>query len=133
MRPIKNLAEINSLRRRLILSSQPLLRSSGNALTDTLNEITRLQKVIENMQQACNGSGMCYIQARLSPQMLEVIMGAAKGETAIETAERLGVAEDTIKTHRRRAYERLGVKTMAEAVYLCAYQGLINRSMMEDI
>jgi DNA-binding CsgD family transcriptional regulator len=55
----------------------------------------------------------------------EVLHGIAIGETSVETARRLTLAEETVKSHKRHLYERLGVSTAAEAVAIGIGLGLI--------
>ena len=54
----------------------------------------------------------------LTPWELEVLRGAALGETAEQTADRLRKSIDTVKTQRRRALKRLGAKSIAQAVFI---------------
>jgi RNA polymerase sigma factor (sigma-70 family) len=54
----------------------------------------------------------------LTPSELEVLRGAALGETAEETADRLSKSVDTVKTQRRTALRRLGAKSIAQAVFI---------------
>lgn len=53
----------------------------------------------------------------LSPLELEVLNRAARGETAHETAQRLGRSYETIKAVRARLLQKLGVRNMPHAVY----------------
>lgn len=57
--------------------------------------------------------------------MRAVLLGAARGETAAETAARLWVSANTVKTHRRRAFVRLGVSSAAQAVAAAMAAGQI--------
>ncbi|WAL93930.1 response regulator transcription factor [Streptomyces sp. Je 1-369] len=61
----------------------------------------------------------------LSPQTAAVLQAIAAGETSLETARRMCLSEDTIKTHKRRLYRRLGAKTGAQAVFKALSQGLL--------
>ncbi|MBV2143032.1 helix-turn-helix transcriptional regulator [Falsochrobactrum sp. TDYN1] len=58
----------------------------------------------------------------LSPRELEVISLIVEGQSGENIAHTLGVGEETIKTHRKRAYQKLGVKSHVELFVL-----LINR------
>ncbi|MGW8326537.1 LuxR C-terminal-related transcriptional regulator [Streptomyces sp. NPDC055897] len=55
----------------------------------------------------------------------EVLHGIAIGETSAETARRLCLSEDTVKSHKRNLYGRLVVDTAAEAVAKGIGLGLI--------
>ncbi len=54
----------------------------------------------------------------LTRSELEVLRGAAIGETAEQTADRLKKSIDTVRTQRRAALRRLGAKSIAQAVFL---------------
>ncbi len=56
--------------------------------------------------------------ARLTPSELDVLRGAAGGETAHETARRLRKSIETVKSQRRTALKRLGARSIAQAVFL---------------
>lgn len=72
----------------------------------------------------------CPATVRLTNQQLAVMLGLAHGETVRKTASRLVLGEDTVKTHRRHAYQRLGVNDGAHAVALCMALGLITREQV---
>jgi DNA-binding CsgD family transcriptional regulator len=52
----------------------------------------------------------------LPPALLDVIRGAANGETIADTAARRVVSPHTVKSQRRDAMRELGAKTMPHAV-----------------
>jgi DNA-binding NarL/FixJ family response regulator len=58
---------------------------------------------------------------QLTNRELEVLRGAANGETAKETAARLGKSFETIKDHRKSAIRRLGARSIAQAIFI-AYE-----------
>ncbi|MFE7128907.1 response regulator transcription factor [Streptomyces sp. NPDC057617] len=64
-------------------------------------------------------------QVVLSPQQRETLRALAIGERATETALRLVLSLNTIKTHRRTLFKRMGVRTGAEAVAVGIALGLI--------
>lgn len=55
---------------------------------------------------------------RLSPREVEVLRGVADGCTNREIGLRLQVTEDTVKTHMRRIFAKLGARDRAHAVRL---------------
>lgn len=61
---------------------------------------------------------------RLPPRLFDVLQGLAVGESIGETAQRLCISEDTVKTHRRRLYARLGAKSGPHAVAIAGRAGL---------
>lgn len=54
--------------------------------------------------------------AELSPRELEVLQHVGRGETNPEIAEKLFISEGTVKNHVSHIYEKLGIRTRAEAV-----------------
>jgi RNA polymerase sigma factor (sigma-70 family) len=55
---------------------------------------------------------------KLTPSELDVLRGAAVGETAVETAKRLSKSIETVKSQRRAAIRRLGARSIAQAVFI---------------
>lgn len=64
----------------------------------------------------------------LTTAEVEVLAGAAAGETSKITAARTGRAVETIKSYRRRIIAKLGAADMTNAVYLATSAGLIGRT-----
>jgi DNA-binding NarL/FixJ family response regulator len=64
---------------------------------------------------------------RLSPRLVDTLQALAAGENLPETAARLQVSTDTVKTHRRRLYKQLGAKSGAHAVAIASRRGLLTQ------
>jgi DNA-binding CsgD family transcriptional regulator len=62
----------------------------------------------------------------LTPRELQVLDGAARGETAQQTSERLGIEGTTVKYHRTGLMRKLGTTTIAGAVAIGVRRGLIH-------
>lgn len=56
------------------------------------------------------------VAERLTPRQLQVVALAGEGLSIEETAARLYVSPETVRTHRKAALRRLGVRNMAQAV-----------------
>lgn len=56
---------------------------------------------------------------------LQVLDGAAKGESAIETGIRLFLAADTIRDYRKKAIAKLGARNITNAVAIAIKCDLI--------
>jgi DNA-binding CsgD family transcriptional regulator len=52
---------------------------------------------------------------------LDVLIGAARGESSAQTARRLMRSEQTIKTHRKRLINRMGVTNIVHAVAVAIF------------
>lgn len=65
--------------------------------------------------------------ASLSPRESEVLQLVAQGLTTPQIAERLVLAESTVKTHLRHIMKKLDAANRAEAVALAGAQGLLSR------
>jgi DNA-binding NarL/FixJ family response regulator len=61
----------------------------------------------------------------LSPREAEVIAIAAKGCGNREIGQRLGISENSVKIHLKRAYFKLGASDRAEAVTIAMQRGFI--------
>jgi len=63
---------------------------------------------------------------QLTERELQVMLGMSQGKSNGEIARELYLSEDTVKTHARRLFRRLGVKDRAEAVAHGFRQGLVS-------
>jgi DNA-binding CsgD family transcriptional regulator len=77
--------------------------------TDLLNEVPeqRLAKVRSGLD-------------RLTPREFEVLKRAISGETAGESAGKLGISVRTVELHRQQVLAKLDVKNLTQAVRLIA-------------
>ncbi|WP_167529495.1 LuxR C-terminal-related transcriptional regulator [Streptomyces spinoverrucosus] len=66
----------------------------------------------------------------LTQGQLGVIAAAAAGESAEETAQRLCLSYDTIRSQRQRAVSRLDARNIAHAVALCTAAGWITAAQI---
>jgi DNA-binding CsgD family transcriptional regulator len=61
----------------------------------------------------------------LTPREVEVLELLAEGHQHEEIGRRLGIGPETVRTHARKAAERLGAKTRTQAVATAIRHGLI--------
>lgn len=61
----------------------------------------------------------------MNPRLAETLHALAAGENAPETAARLGVSVETVRTRRKDLYRRLGAATGAQAVAIGCRMGLV--------
>ena len=62
----------------------------------------------------------------LSERELEVLDAAARGETMEETATRLWLSLETIKSHRRNVIAKLGARNLSHAIALAIRSGILS-------
>lgn len=68
---------------------------------------------------------MADLHEPLTPRERDVLMLAAVHGANDDIAQRLGISAKTVKNHRSRAYEKLGVVNVNQAVALCIGLGEI--------
>ncbi|MFC5724191.1 response regulator transcription factor [Streptomyces gamaensis] len=73
------------------------------------------------LSRACNSvfteqSRALQAASLLTERQLEIVRAIAYGESVKATARRLQLSSNTIRTHRRNAYKRLGVHSAGQAV-----------------
>ena len=64
-------------------------------------------------------------QGALSAREVQVLEAVADGKSNKEIAAAIGIAEDTVKTHLRRLFEKLGASDRAQAVAIALRQRII--------
>jgi PAS domain S-box-containing protein len=62
----------------------------------------------------------------LSPRERQVLALLAEGQTSAETAATLGIGEETVQTHVRRAMTKLAARTRTQAVAIALRHGLLD-------
>jgi pimeloyl-ACP methyl ester carboxylesterase/DNA-binding CsgD family transcriptional regulator len=67
------------------------------------------------------------IFAQLSPREREILGRIAEGCTNIEIGRQLFISEKTVRNHVTRIFEKLGVRSRAQAIVLAKDSGLITR------
>lgn len=74
------------------------------------------------------GSGASVVSGRrlaLTERELQVLRGMAEGKSNAEIGRELFVSEDTVKTHARRLFRKLGARDRAHAVAAAFRAGLV--------
>jgi NarL family two-component system response regulator LiaR len=65
------------------------------------------------------------LELALTPRELEILEAIAAGLSNREIGEKLFVSENTVKTHSRRLFDKLGAKRRTQAVQMGKAAGLI--------
>ena len=63
--------------------------------------------------------------SNLTERELQVLRGMSRGQSNAEIGRSLYLSEDTVKTHARRLFRKLGVNDRAQAVALGFRRGLV--------
>ena len=103
----------------------------GYLLKDTTKEeiITAIREIHEGrryLPQAIAGRlANRIVRPRLTPRELDVLRLVFRGRTNKAIASAMFVSEETVKTHMRSLFQKLGVHDRAEAVSVSLKRGLI--------
>jgi len=93
---------------------------------DDLLEAIRLSLVkdAENRAQRAEISSVQTRFTKLTPREYQVMTYVIGGMLNKQIATTLGIAEDTVKIHRGRVMQKLGIESVAELVRLCDRAGI---------
>lgn len=80
-----------------------------------------LRRVLSEQAQRTQGPGSV-----LTERELQVLRGMSQGKSNAEIGRGLYLSEDTVKTHARRLFRKLGVNDRAQAVALGFRRGLVS-------
>lgn len=69
----------------------------------------------------------------LTGQQLAVLYGLAAGERVADTARRMWISENTVRTHRLLLFRKLGVSTAGAAVDRAHHLGLLRRTPLRTL
>jgi DNA-binding NarL/FixJ family response regulator len=64
----------------------------------------------------------------LSPREVQVLVGIANGRSNKQIARELQLSVDTVKTHLRRLYSRMGARDRAHAVAIADRRAILSRA-----
>jgi FixJ family two-component response regulator len=84
-----------------------------------------LARNLEQRQQQDRLGAMRSLVARLTPREAEVFALLVRGRLNKQVAHELGTTVRTIKAHRQAVMEKLGVKSVAEAVSIAERLGML--------
>jgi DNA-binding NarL/FixJ family response regulator len=76
---------------------------------------------------ARDAAGDDTVFAPLSPREREILARIAEGCTNLEIGRRLFISEKTVRNHVTRIFEKLGVRSRAQAIVLAKDRGLVTR------
>ena len=70
-----------------------------------------VRPVLDRLTKQCEAIRLAY---RLSDRETEVMELVARGDTVARIAEKLSVSENTVRTHAKRVYAKLGIHSKQE-------------------
>jgi DNA-binding NarL/FixJ family response regulator len=100
--------------RRELVAALKQVHGGGSPMTSTI-----ARKVVQSFEQHSHPSVANLVD--LTPRELEVLNLLAHGHLYKEIAETLGISLATVATHIRRIYEKLHVRSRAQAVAKYSY------------
>ncbi|MGD9612001.1 MAG: response regulator transcription factor [Kiritimatiellia bacterium] len=113
------------------MSVRAMKKGATDFLTKPVDEDVLLKAIrnalAENELRNKEAVEIGAIRARirtLTERELEVMRHVISGELNKQIGDRLGVVEKTIKVHRARVMEKMGVPSVAELVRLCSLAGI---------
>lgn len=68
-----------------------------------------------------------FVRPTLTRRETDIFREAAKGRTAARIAKALHISESTVKTHLRRAYDKLGAPNRSAAIAIAISNGILDR------
>lgn len=80
--------------------------------------LTRPQETVRDSAELLK-ERLSLLDIRLTPREEQVCVGALQGLTNSEIGKTLGIETTTVNTLRHRAYDRLGISSLAELFLLC--------------
>lgn len=97
--------------------------SGGQTLGDTLaaagGDVLESIVSLERLRAGPEAKAAPVLRGRpLTGRELQILVGGAYGESISETAKRIYLGVETVKTHRRVIRAKLGAATMIQAVYI---------------
>jgi FixJ family two-component response regulator len=95
--------------------TKPIDKSDLLGAIKSAEERDKAQRDVE-----ARNAGVLQRLAKLTPREREVLDYVVRGLLNKQIGGALGVHEKTIKVHRARVFKKMGVKTVAELVWLTA-------------
>lgn len=101
--------------------------------TDFMQMIEAITAVVSGEQYLCPGlkknlSGSKRRMEHPSEREIEILKALAGGHTSKEIASMLFISENTVETHRKRLFAKLGARNMADLIVRAVARGYINAS-----
>ena len=108
-------------------SIYPLLESVKEKITGDIEQKIFVLKLSEQLQDRIKNQQATRDDqlARLTPREVEVLSSLASGISYAQAADELSISRNTIKTHTKRIYQKLGANGLLQAVNRANQLGLL--------
>jgi LuxR family maltose regulon positive regulatory protein len=108
-------------------SIYPLLESVKEKITGDIEQKIFVLKLSEQLQDRIKNQQATRDDqlVRLTPREVEVLSCLASGISYAQAADELSISRNTIKTHTKRIYQKLGVNGLLQAVNRANQLGLL--------
>ena len=113
------------------MSVRAMKKGAFDFLTKPVDEDVLLpavrQALLKHREARAERVAVEVLRARvetLTPREKEVVRWVIAGALNKQTAAELGIAEKTVKIHRGRVMQKLGVSTVAELIQVCQRMGI---------
>jgi FixJ family two-component response regulator len=114
------------------MSVRAIKRGAEDFLTKPVDDKVLLDAVRAGLRRnraaALEAEALSALRRRLdalTPRERQVLGRVLVGDRNKQVAARLGIAEKTVKVHRSRIMEKLGVSTVAQLAHRCAQAGVV--------
>jgi DNA-binding NarL/FixJ family response regulator len=98
----------------------------GFLLWDANNPVSSpARQVVSSFGRLSPGGDGIKVAARLTERELQILRGMTHGLSNNEIGRKLFLSEDTVKTHARRLFRKLGARDRAQAVALGFRRGFV--------
>ncbi len=97
-------------------------------IADEVSMVKKLlaEKIASEYEKIVKEKELNEIKIKLNDNQIKILALEAKGYRGLDIAEALGIGVVTVKYHKRKIVEKLGVKNIKEAVAKAIKLGLID-------
>ncbi|MFJ2701848.1 response regulator transcription factor [Streptomyces sp. NPDC087428] len=104
------------------IRTQILTFADERELPLTVADVTALA---ESVHGAVLDAKRAQSPVQLTAQQISVLDGLARGDTPTDTARRMCISSNTVRTHRQAAYRRLKARSAGQAIALAITYGVL--------
>lgn len=106
------------------MSVRAMKHGASDFLTKPVDEAVLMGAIHKALADQCRAGGLRARVKSLTQREFEVMRHVISGTLNKQIAAALDITEKTVKVHRARAMEKMGVGSLAELVRVCAAAGV---------